>query len=33
VVAEVYPLIITPNGVGADTTVGRTSDLYLIGQP
>jgi hypothetical protein len=33
VVAEVYPLIITLNGVGADTTVARVSDLYLIGQP
>jgi hypothetical protein len=33
VVAEVYPLIITPNGIGADTTVARDADLYLIGQP
>src|SRR4051812_9846538 len=33
VVAEVYPLIITTNEIGADTTVARTSDLYLIGQP
>ena len=32
VIAEVYPLIITPNGVGADTTVGRIGDLYLIGE-
>jgi hypothetical protein len=31
VVAEIYPLIITPNGVGADTTVARAGDLYLVG--
>jgi hypothetical protein len=30
VVAEVYPLIITPNGVGTDTTVARAGDLYLM---
>jgi hypothetical protein len=26
-------LIISPNGGGADTTVARVADLYLIGQP
>jgi hypothetical protein len=32
VVVEVYPLIITP-GDEADTTVSRSGDLYLYGQP
>jgi hypothetical protein len=31
VVAEIYPLMITPNGIGADTTVARPGDLYLLG--
>jgi hypothetical protein len=31
VVTEIYPLIITPNGVGTDTTVARDGDLYLLG--
>jgi hypothetical protein len=30
VVAEIYPLIITPNGIGTDTTVARAGDLYLL---
>ncbi len=37
IVAEGYPLIITliiaPSGVFADTTVGRSGDLYLLGAP
>ena len=34
VVAEVYPLIITPLPEGtADTTVGRNGDLYVVGRP
>jgi hypothetical protein len=33
IVAEVYPLIITPTGEAAETTVARTGDLYLFGQP
>ena len=34
VVAEVYPLIITPLPEGTtDTTVGRNGDLYLVGRP
>jgi hypothetical protein len=34
VVAEVYPLIITPLLDGAaDTTVGRNGDLYVVGRP
>jgi hypothetical protein len=32
IVAEVYPLIVTPNGSGTDTTVARAGDLYLLGQ-
>jgi hypothetical protein len=31
IVAEIYPLIITPNGFGTDTTVARVGDLYLLG--
>jgi hypothetical protein len=31
VVAEVYPLIVNP--VTNDTTVSRSGDLYLFGQP
>jgi hypothetical protein len=30
-VAEIYPLIITPNGAGTDTIVARAGDLYLLG--
>ncbi|HEX5575012.1 MAG TPA: hypothetical protein VFX42_04005, partial [Gemmatimonadales bacterium] len=30
-VAEIYPLIITSNGVGTDTIVARAGDLYLLG--
>jgi len=33
IVAEVYPLIITRIGEAAETTVARTGDLYLFGQP
>jgi hypothetical protein len=34
IVAEVYPLTITPLGDGtADTTVSRVGDLYSFGQP
>jgi hypothetical protein len=32
IVAEVYPLIITPTGESAETTVARAGDLYLFGQ-
>jgi hypothetical protein len=33
IIAEVYPLIITPAGEAAETTVARSGDLYLFGQP
>ena len=33
VVAEGYPLLITNSGSIADTTVGRSGDLYLLDAP
>jgi hypothetical protein len=33
VVAEGYPLFIFDNGASADTTVGKSGDLYLLGAP
>jgi hypothetical protein len=34
VVAEVFPLVVTPNSEGStDTTVSRIGNLYLFGQP
>jgi hypothetical protein len=31
VVAEGFPLIVTATGMGVDTTVSRSGDLYLFG--